>query len=204
MATPVSIPGGRSVRASLDESDGRSIVVACPPHPEQRGHRGDPRLVTVSDALATRGIDCIRFDYGAWDEGVGEVEDARNALRWAAERYDSVGIFGYSFGGAIALLAAATVDRSIGAVSVLAPAHRLADELDAAAAVEELDCPLQVVFGVRDDTVDWAPVVDRATQRGAKVVELPADHFFLGSDERIGTPVATFFAEHLVGSRRST
>ena len=197
MATPVSIPGGRSVRAALDESDGRSIVVACPPHPEQRGHRGDPRLLAVSDALGMRGISCLRMDYGPWDEGYGEREDARNAIRWAISAYERVGIFGYSFGAAIALLAAATVEHPPHAVSVLAPPPRLAPDLDTVGALESYDGPVQVLYGSRDSTVDATAVVDHARTRNAEVVELPADHFFLGANDRIGKHVTSFFVEEL-------
>ena len=195
----VLIPGGRDVRAALDTPDGgaEGCVVACPPHPQQRGHRGDDRLVAVSDELTGRGLDCLRFDYGDWDEGYGEREDARNAVRWAAERYDRVGLFGYSFGGAIALLAAATVDRDVGAVSVLAPAGRLGEDLDAAAALADLDCPVQVIYGTRDDTADAEPVVERARDRGDDGVELSADHFFVGKHERIDDTAGSFLADAL-------
>ncbi|NHN47045.1 alpha/beta hydrolase [Halostella sp. JP-L12] len=193
----VLLPGGRDVRGTLDGADGAgdaaTCVVACPPHPQHRGHRGDDRLVSVSDALADRGTDCLRFDYGDWDEGYGEREDARNAVRWAAERYDRVGLFGYSFGGAMALLAGATVDREVVGVSVLAPAPKLADDLDAAAALTDLGCPAQVIYGERDGTVDATPVAAAARERGDEVVELSADHFFLGKHDRIGERVADFF-----------
>ncbi|WP_101294365.1 dienelactone hydrolase family protein [Halegenticoccus soli] len=220
----VLIPGGRDVRATLDRATGGSVeddegpegrtggeaddaggpaadgadaaVVACPPHPQHRGHRGDDRLVAVSDALTERGIDCLRFDYGPWDEGYGEREDARNALRWAADRYERVGLFGFSFGAAIALLTAAGRD-DLAAVSALAPAARLAADLDAAAAVDEVAAPLQVVYGVRDDTVDWGPVVDRAREREAEVIELSADHFFVGQGRNVGEAAASFFEPHL-------
>ncbi|PSQ28343.1 alpha/beta hydrolase [Halobacteriales archaeon QS_9_68_17] len=195
----VLLPGGRDVRGTLDADDATTCVVACPPHPQHRGHRGDARLVAVSDALAERGTDCLRFDYGDWDEGYGEREDARNAVRWAAERYDRVGLFGYSFGGAIALLAGATVDRGVAAVSVLAPAPALADDLDAAAALADLHCPAQVVYGERDDTVDSTPVAAAARERGDEVVELSADHFFVGNHDRIGERVDEFFAGALPG-----
>ena len=113
MTDTVLIPGGRDVRATLDiaASDGTrsdAVVVACPPHPRHGGHRGDERLVAVGDALAARGIDCLRFDYGAYDEGYGECTDADNAIGWALKRYDRVGIFGYSFGGTVALVTAAS------------------------------------------------------------------------------------------------
>ena len=75
MSETVLIPGGRDVRATLDvagsdgesggdaaEDDGASVdetaseavVVACPPHPQHGGNRGDGRLVAVSDALGRR------------------------------------------------------------------------------------------------------------------------------------------------------
>ena len=217
--TDVVVPGVRDVRGTLDEGNanenekedgngnGNGIVVACPPHPQHRGHRGDPRLMAVSDALGEEGIACLRFDYGEWDGGYGEREDARNAIRWAREHYGSVGVFGYSFGAAIALLAASSVEEPIVGVSVLAPAARPSagdddgddDDLDAAAAVSELEAPLQVQYGARDTTVDWEAVVEAARNAGATVEELPSDHFFLGKHDRIGESVAAFIAGSLPG-----
>ncbi|MCL7416350.1 MAG: alpha/beta hydrolase [Halalkalicoccus sp.] len=193
----VVVPGSRDVRGTLDgDSDSETCVVACPPHPQHRGHRGDPRLKAVSDALVERGIACLRFDYGEWDEGYGEREDARNAIRWAAGEFDSVGVFGYSFGGTMAILAAATVDERVIGVSALAPAAQVGGgDLDVVGAVSELDCPLQVVYGTRDDTAEWELIVAAARERGASVEELSADHFFLGKHERIGGAVAAFLAE---------
>ncbi|MUW15666.1 alpha/beta hydrolase, partial [Halorubrum sp. CBA1125] len=146
MSETVLIPGGRDVRASLDlaaSDDGGSdavagagsdaVVVACPPHPRQGGHRGDERLVAASDALAARGIDCLRFDYGEWDEGYGETTDADAAVGWAAERYDRVGLFGFSFGGTVALVTAAARPELAG-VCALAPTARLNPDADAVAA----------------------------------------------------------------------
>ncbi|RDZ92988.1 alpha/beta hydrolase, partial [Haloferax sp. Atlit-6N] len=88
MTETILVPGGRDVRATLDRARGDgaddtddratrsdAVVVACPPHPQHQGHRGDGRLVAVSDALTARGVDCLRFDYGAWDEGYGERAD---------------------------------------------------------------------------------------------------------------------------------
>ena len=198
----VLVPGGRDVRATLDAPDGEAdaCVVACPPHPQMGGRRTDRRLRAVSDALAERDVACLRFDYGPWAEGEGERTDARNALGWARERYDAVGLFGYSFGGAVALLAAAAESDEgtpPDAAAVLAPAARLEAGLDAAGAVESVACPLQVVCGERDTTVDWEPVAERARGAGAEVVELSADHHFVGQDARVGEVVAGFLASRL-------
>jgi hypothetical protein len=194
------IPGGRDVRATLDtpeDADTDAVVVACPPHPQHRGHRGDARLEAVSETLCEAGIACLRFDYGDWDEGFGEREDARNALRWARERYDRVGIFGFSFGGAIAVLAASTIDPQPDAVSLLAPASRLTKELDAAAALEDVAEPVQVIYGTRDETANWRRLVERAKELDCEVVEMSADHFFVGQHEKVADSVGEFLAGHL-------
>ncbi|NUB90734.1 dienelactone hydrolase family protein [Haloterrigena sp. SYSU A121-1] len=196
----VLIPGGRDVRGTLEEptDDPDAIVVAAPPHPRHGGSRSDPRLTAVATALREAGIACLRFDYGPWDEGYGEREDVRNAVRWAREEYDCpVGVFGYSFGASLALLAAADVGPD--AVAVLAPTARLADDLDAVDALESLEdgTPVRVLYGERDETVDWEPVVDRARERGDAVTALTGDHFFLGKHDAIASEVATFFADAL-------
>jgi alpha/beta superfamily hydrolase len=199
---PVRLPGARDCAGTLDVAGeaADACVVACPPHPQLGGTRSDRRLTATSDALATHDIDCLRFDYGDWDDGYGEREDARNALRWADERYDAVGIYGYSFGGAIAILAAATVDVPVHAVSVLAPATRIDDELDAAAAVPELPCPLHVGYGERDETADSSGVVDAAERCQQAVTAYGADHHFVGQHDAVGRDAADFFATHLDAS----
>lgn len=204
--TDVLLPGGRDVRGTLEEPAGEpdAIVVACPPHPQQGGSRSDQRLRAVSEALLEAGIACLRFDYGPWDEGYGERADVRNAVRWAREEYDGgradlpVGLFGYSFGASLALLAAA--DTEPDAVAVLAPTARLADDLDALAALDRLEPPFCLLYGERDTTVDWEPLVDRARERGDEVTALAGDHFFLGKHDEIGTTVGSFFERTLLES----
>ncbi|RDZ63397.1 alpha/beta hydrolase [Haloferax sp. Atlit-12N] len=209
MTETILVPGGRDVRATLDRArendpDGTNdpatrtdaVVVACPPHPQHQGHRGDGRLVAVSDALTARGADCLRFDYGPWDEGYGERADTLRAVEWAGGRYDRVGLFGFSFGGAMALLAAAE-GAAVDAVSALGPAGRLADDLDAVAAFDRIPVPVQVVYGTRDDIADWEPVVKRAREYHQPVVEFAADHFFVGQEAKVAAAVADFLLPNL-------
>jgi alpha/beta superfamily hydrolase len=206
MSDTVLIPGGRDVRATLDAAAGddtrsEAVVVACPPHPRQGGHRGDERLVAASDALADRGIDCLRFDYGAYDEGYGECTDADNAVGWALDRYARVGLFGYSFGGTVALVAAASRPELAG-VCALAPTDRLASEVDAVAALDDLaarGASVRIVYASRDATVDWEPVVERAREMEMEVVELDADHFLVGRAGDAAGPVAEAFGRWLRG-----
>jgi hypothetical protein len=153
----------------------------------------------VSDALPA-GVGCLRFDYGPWDEGHGELADARNALAWARDRYDPVGLFGYSFGGGIALLAAARESSDgtpPGAVAALAPASRLGADLDVPAALAGVACPGYVLYGERDTTADWGPIVDRARALGWTVESIGADHHFVGQASKVGERVAAFLADAL-------
>ena len=192
MDDPNRLPGGRDVRTTLD-GGGDRLVVACPPHPQFGGDRHDSRLRAVSDALTDCGLACLRIDYGEWDEGRGERTDALAAVEWASARADAVGLFGYSFGGAVAL--AATVESdALAAVSALAPAAGSVDGFDAAD-LDTVACPAQVVYGERDDTADWQPVVQQAEQLGWQVESMPADHFFVGQQDKIGTVVGELLAE---------
>lgn len=195
MSEPVVVPGDRDVRGSLDRPDADACLVACPPHPRMGGSRSDPRLRAVSDALPYA---CLRFDYGAWDGGPGELADVRAALAWARDRYRSVSVFGYSFGGCLALVATA---RESGAgtpparVAALSPAARITDDIDAVAAVDGIDCPLAVVYGERDTTVDAEAVAARVRERGGVVSVLSADHHFVGQTGKAAERVAAFLSE---------
>ena len=206
MSDTVLVPGGRDVRATLDTaaSDGTradAVVVACPPHPQQRGHRGDERLLAVSDALDEHGVDCLRFDYGAWDEGYGETTDADAAVGWALERYDRVGLFGFSFGGCVALVAAASRPE-LAAVCALAPTARLNPDTDAVAALDRLadrGPPACVIYATRDTTAEWEPVVERAEALGVETVALAADHFFVGRADEAAARVVAFLGPRVEG-----
>jgi alpha/beta superfamily hydrolase len=192
----------RTLAATRDGTDGRAVVVACPPHPRAGGDRSDSRLRAVSDALPA-GVDCLRFDYGPWDEGAGERDDVWTALDWARRTYDRAALFGFSFGAAVAL--AAMADSSPGtepvAVSTLAPALGSVGER-VLTGLDTLACPVQVVYGERDDTADWRPVVERARERDHTVDAFPGDHFFVGQRARIGECVAQFLTDALLDGAR--
>lgn len=201
----LQLPGPRPLRATLDGRDGVAVVVACPPHPRLGGDRTDRRLRAVSNGLPDT-VDCLRFDYGPWDGGRGEQTDVRTALDWATESYDHVGLFGYSFGGGVALAALAPESGSAeaeskttsapDAVSVLAPAASVASER-IAVALETVSCPVQVVYGERDTTADWEPVVKRASEFAHTTVAVSADHFFVGQQARVADIICTFLVESL-------
>jgi alpha/beta superfamily hydrolase len=162
------------------------------------GKRTDRRLAAVAEHLGPDAA-CLRFDYGDWDEGRGETADCRNAIAWARAQYGPVGLFGYSFGAGVALVAAARESADgtpPAALSVLAPPDRL-DDLNAAGAVPGVACELQMLYGERDTTVDWTPVVEAARERDATVKALSADHHFVGQDAKVSEAVARFLRTRL-------
>lgn len=191
MDRPVVVPGPRDVRGMLDgPTEASGCVVACPPHPQAGGTRSNPVLTTLGTVLGDRGYATLRFDYGPWDGGTGEVTDAVRTVEWAHERFDAVGLFGYSFGASVALIAASDLD--LVGVSALAPAHQL-PELDVLGGLERCPMPVQVLYGERDQVVDSAPLTDRARELGHVVEAIPGDHHFVGQREKVATLVADFF-----------
>jgi len=152
----------------------------------------------VSDALTARGVDCLRFDYGPFDEGYGESTDVDRAVGWALERYDRVAIFGFSFGGCLALVAGASRPECVG-VSALAPTARLNPDVDAVAALDSLTTPAQIIYGTRDETAEWRPVVERARAVGADVVAIEGDHFFVGQSGAVAEAAADWLVPRCLG-----
>ncbi|MFB6093284.1 MAG: dienelactone hydrolase family protein [Haloquadratum sp.] len=236
MSDPVLLPGGRDARGTLDtaavaDGDGTAptadaVVVACPPHPQHGGDRTDGRLRAVADELTDRGVDCLRFDYGPWDRGRGERADVLSAVEWARERYDRVGLFGYSFGGAVALSAAAR-GADVAAVAALAPPARLGADADAdesagaSAETKESDdgadptvdvvadlssipasMPVRILYGTRDDVADVEPVVAAACDRDREwdVVAFETDHSFVGRAGDVADAVSAFLVPALDAS----
>ncbi|GGJ06211.1 alpha/beta hydrolase [Halobellus salinus] len=222
MSDPIFLPGGRGARGTLDTAaegagsrsagaDGSTAdacVVACPPHPDHGGHRGDRLLRAVAAELNATDTDCLRFDYGPWDGGRGERADASAAVEWADRRYERVAVFGYSFGGAVAIAAAAH-GADVVAVAALAPPARAgaAGEtaagdvrgIDTVAALVAIPTSLCVgiLYGSRDDTADVGPVVDCAHERGAVVRAFDADHFFVGHDAEVAAATVDFLGPSL-------
>ncbi|WP_159901815.1 alpha/beta hydrolase [Salinirussus salinus] len=196
------IQGARELKATLDtpeRGNTDAVVVACPPHPQMGGDRRDGRLRALGEELCERHVACLRVDYGPYDEGRAERRDVREALSWARERSDRAGLFGYSFGAGVGLLAAAEeceAGTAPVATSVLAPPASSGGE-STVEAVDRVTSPLQVVYGERDGTVDWEPVVERARERDASVTGVPADHFFVGQQDRVARQVAEFLAAAL-------
>ena len=101
-----------TLEARLDTApvEKTTTAVLCHPHPQYGGSMHDGVLDTVAGVLLKKGINCLRFNFrgvgasdGAYDEGVGEVDDLYAVASWVAAEYprDDLWLCGYSFGSSI-------------------------------------------------------------------------------------------------------
>jgi hypothetical protein len=110
-------PAGK-LEALLEEPedhDAREAVLVCHPHPLHGGTMHNKVVYRIARALRNSGAVVLRFNYrgvnssqGTYDEGIGEIEDARTALAFLRARYPDLpySLAGFSFGSRIALMLA--------------------------------------------------------------------------------------------------
>jgi uncharacterized protein len=90
----------------------RSAAVVCHPHPLHGGTLHNHVTYRTADALRKAGVSALRFNFrgvgrstGSYDDGRGEVDDARAALDWLQHQQPGVPLLvaGFSFGSRVAL-----------------------------------------------------------------------------------------------------
>lgn len=141
---------------------------------------------TLARAFSRTGLLTLRFNFrgteksmGKYDEGVGEVDDALAALEWIRDRQPTGPLWlgGFSFGAAIAVRAAVTMNVD-GLVSVAPAVYRFAGNLEG-----QPRCPWLIVQGDEDELVDVDETVAwiNDLEPGPELVVMPgAEHFFHG------------------------
>lgn len=163
-----------------------SVAVICHPHPQYGGTMTNKVVYSIARAFNEAGAPSVRFNYrgvgkstGSYDEGKGETDDAIAVLGWAAQRWPGARLLlgGFSFGGAVAIRAAAA--RDVVRLVTVAPAIRRVQ-----VAEDSLpQCPWLIVQGDQDELVDpndiqhWA----QALPESPRLVMLSGvEHFFHG------------------------
>jgi hypothetical protein len=186
---PVIIAGrpGRGLEGSLALPDRAPAgIVICHPHPLYGGDMDNPVVLAVAEAGAAHGLATLRFNFrgvggsaGAWDEGRGEQDDVRAALRYLRDRLGAapVALAGYSFGARMAAAVVADGERVAGLALVAPP---LAFPGGDAIRPCDVDGPVLVVAGSRDEYCPPAALQQLAAALpGATVSRLDGgDHFF--------------------------
>lgn len=182
---PMAPHGGGSAGPRIVRSPARFGVV-CHPHPLHGGTLDNKVVYTLARACIALGAAAIRFNFrgvgasaGSYDDGRGETADVLAGIAYGRERWPGASLWlaGFSFGGAVAVRAAAQA-RPERLVAVAPGITRVAME-----GVGSPSCPWLVVQGDADDVIEPAAVLEWASRQATppRVRVLPgAGHFFHG------------------------
>ena len=159
-----------------------ALALICHPHPQFGGTMDNKVVQTLARAFAELGFATLRFNFrgvgksaGAYDEGLGETEDAAVALAWARSQVpDATPLVaaGFSFG---CFVQTRLLPRSKPKQLVLVG--------PAVGRFQIADVPKDtiVIHGEEDDVVPLADAMNWARPQGLPVTVFPgAGHFFHG------------------------
>ena len=176
--------------------------VVCHPHPLYGGTLDNKVVYTLARAFVELGVPTVRFNFrgvggsaGSYDEGSGETADALAVIAYGRGRWPGASLWlaGFSFGGAVAVRAAAQAAPAT-LVTVAPGITRLA-----MTGVESPACPWLIVQGDADDVIEPAAVLDwarRQTPAPTVHVMQGAGHFFHGRLHELRTTLLDFLGPH--------
>jgi alpha/beta superfamily hydrolase len=189
---PLRGPAG-ALEALLQEREGAKpshIAVVCHPHPLYGGTLNNKVVHRVASTLHSLGAAVLRFNFrgvgrseGHYDQGGGELEDARAAFAWLADRHAGARrwLAGFSFGSWIAARLAAETPNIEHLILVAPPVRSSSFEV-----LRTLATPKLVVQGTADDMCPLS-ALEAEWPRWAEpreLVTIPgANHFF---DRQLG------------------
>jgi hypothetical protein len=195
---------GLDARVHVPASPRRAVVI-CHPHPLYGGSMHSPVPLAIAKTLAdlaSEEVAWARFDFrgvghsaGTYDDGRGEVEDARAVVGHLRSVVPGVpvALCGHSFGSWIALRAAAaeapgTVER----VLMVAPSTRFFGKWDDALAFSG---PRAIFLGDRDEFCDVEEGRALAARLGAELRIFEGfDHHFMKSRRAMAEAALAFVA----------
>jgi alpha/beta superfamily hydrolase len=172
--------------------------VVCHPHPLFGGTLDNKVVYTLARSFHDLGMPTIRFNFrgvgksvGSFADGLGETDDTLAVIAAGREKWPGAALWlsGFSFGGAVAIRAAASAEPA--RLIVVAPAIKRVS-LDGVLAPA---CPWLIVQGDADElvnaqeTVAWAQPLANPPQ----IALLPGvEHFFHGKLNELRDAVTTF------------
>lgn len=156
----------------------------------------------VAKTLQEQNIPALRFNFrgvghstGVFDEGRGEMDDARFALEFLSRRYPGIPVIiaGFSFGAWVGLRVGAADDRVQVLIGLGTPARMFGEN-----ALQDCHKPKLFIHGTADETTPYD-----LTQEWFERVPAPknlvsiegADHFFVNR-----LPEVNAIIEHFVGN----
>lgn len=167
----------------LPPRDALGTAVICHPHPQGGGTLDNKVVQTLARAFVQLGWRSVRFNFrgvggsaGAWDDGVGEVDDALAVIQALRSPGEAFMLAGFSFGAYVASQAAAR----------LAPEDKprrmvLVGPSTAKQQMAEVPADSLVIHGETDEIVPLASTLAWARPQSLPVVVFPGvGHFFHG------------------------
>ena len=187
----VTLPGpAGDIEARIETPQGLGRVstfgVICHPHPLFGGTLDNKVVYSLARAFHDLGVATIRFNFrgvgksaGSFADGLGETDDALAVVAAGREKWPDAALWlgGFSFGGAVAIRAAAQASPE--RLVTIAPAIRRVP----LEGVAMPTCPWLIVQGDQDDLVNHTEVLEWASKlaQPPKVTLLPGvEHFFHG------------------------
>lgn len=182
----------------LEEGSVDAGAVLCHPHPLYGGSMDDMVLQAIASPMTSSSMPVLRFNFrgvgaseGDYDKGEGEVDDLLSAIDHlrSVSPCREVIVAGYSFGAAVALKAARTLDCSH--LMLVAP------PLSLFRGASRPVVPTLVIVGEADQLVDSAETAAWFEGAPAVIESIAgADHFFFGAHDRISQAVAGYLGKH--------
>ena len=167
----------------LPADERRGTAVVCHPHPQHGGTMDNKVVQTLARAFVHLGWRSVRFNFrgvgasvGAWDDGMGEVDDALAVIAAHRTAGEPFMLAGFSFGAYVASQAAARLpDDAKPRRMVLVGPSTLRQQM------ADVPADTVVIHGEIDDVVPLAATLDWARPLALPVIVFPGvGHFFHG------------------------
>ena len=180
----VAGPAGQ-LECTIDAPAGepRGAAVICHPHPQHGGTMDNKVVQTLARAFVQLGWRSVRFNFrgvgasmGAWDDGVGEVDDALAVIAAFRVAGAPFMLAGFSFGAYVASQAAARLPDDAKPQRMVLVGPSTQKQVMAPVPADTL-----VIHGETDDVVPLSATLDWARPQSLPVLVFPGvGHFFHG------------------------
>ena len=174
--------GPLEVVCNVPDSPLAGVALIAHPHPQQGGTLDNKVVQTLAKTFFSLGYAAVRFNFrgvggsrGAFDDGIGETDDALAALAHAKAKFGDelpVVLAGFSFGSFVQSRVARTL--TVQRMVLVGPAVRRF-------VVEDVPADTIVLHGEEDDVVPLADVLAWARPQMLPIIVFPGcGHFFHG------------------------
>lgn len=191
--------GDLSLEGMLSRGESDRGVAISHPHSLYGGEMGNHVVGIIQEVLAGQGWTTLRFNFrgvgrsqGEYDEGVGEQEDVRAAVRYLqALGIKEIFLAGYSFGAWVNAQAALDLPEVAGSILVSPPQAMM----DFSFLKDDRKTRL-VIAGERDDygpVEEIMKIVEKMNPPPPVKIIPGADHFFSGSTRELAKALESIF-----------